>query len=132
MPRCTACSKPFRCTCDASQPAKLGATDKSCPLVKKPGAVWVHVTDDKGVDVKGASPSNDGGAKTTGPDGLAIFDPVPAGPHSVDLAALSTEVAKLYQKPTDLPPRQVQARPPPPPRRSRSRAHAPWLDCTPR
>lgn len=101
MPLCAKCSKPFQCTCSAPAQKLLAAVTKDCPEPPKPGAIWVHVTDDRGSDVAAVIASHDGTAKsTTTADGLAVFDPVAAGPHTVDLDPLSVDVLKLYENPT--------------------------------
>jgi len=100
MPLCAKCSKPFLCTCGAPDRKVLGAIAEDCPVSKKPGAIWVHISDDAGADVKDVVATNDGAPKPSGVDGLAVFDPVPAGRHVIDLKPLSAEILKLYQKPT--------------------------------
>lgn len=95
MPLCPKCSKPLQCSC-ASAPRTVGAAAESCPA-KKPGAIWVHVSDDRGADIKDVEARNDGSPKPSGVDGLAVYDPIPAGKHTVELGPLSTEIQKLFE-----------------------------------
>jgi hypothetical protein len=98
MPLCARCSKPFVCTCANEPPREIGATFEDCP-VDKPGAVWVHVMDDRGIDVEGVGSTNDSDGKPTDGSGTAVFDKVEAGPHTVTLDAMSVDLER-FEKPT--------------------------------
>jgi hypothetical protein len=77
----------------------LGATSATCPLEKRPGAIWVHVVDDRGVDVKDVGASKDGTVKPTDANGVTVFDPVDLGQHVVRLSHRSVSALKLYEEP---------------------------------
>lgn len=96
MPLCPRCSKPFGCTtCGDRTPQKLGATAEECPL--KDGAVWVHVMDDRGMDVPDVAAAMDSNGTPTGPHGTAVFDPVKSGSYAVALDRLGSSGLDLYE-----------------------------------
>jgi hypothetical protein len=89
-----ACQKPH-----ASSGALIGSAMHACPLQK--GAIWVHVIDDGGGNVKGASvTSSVGGTKDSDPSGFASFDPLDEGSaYKITLNPLSTDLAKTHRLP---------------------------------
>jgi hypothetical protein len=95
MAFCSKCGKPLVCSCGA--PAELGSPVKDCP--PKKGAIWIHVQDDQGVDITGATGKRGGETKDSNNVGLATFDPLDPGKYDVDLGPLSTELKKLYDPP---------------------------------
>ena len=99
MPLCARCSQPFTCSCSKTNPQELGATVEQCAVDKK-AAIWVHVVDDRGVDIGKVIATNDGAEKATAEDsGTAKFDPVDPGKHTVDLLPLSPKLLALYEAP---------------------------------
>ena len=99
MPLCAKCSNPFVCHCSAAVRKQLGAVAESCPLEERPGAIWVHVTDDRGNDVGDVSAGNDGALKPTDANGVAVYDPVAPGEHEVRLSSRTIEKLNLYEVP---------------------------------
>lgn len=97
MPLCVRCGKPLNCTCTAS--AAVGNSAQPCPLKK--GAIWVHVVNDKGEDVKGVTVKKGGDSKITDASGIAQFDPLDPNTYSMDLDPLSDDLKKDYQPPSD-------------------------------
>jgi hypothetical protein len=88
------------CDCNAS-PAKIGAVVNPCPL--KDGALWIHVLDDGGGNVKDAVALKNGGDnKPTDASGLATYDPLPAGAYTASLGKLTTELSARYVPPARL------------------------------
>jgi len=103
MALCPSCGKNLSCSCGAPKPAS--SPEQPCPLKK--GAIWVHVLDDAAGNIAGATVKRGGDAKPSNEDGLAIFDPLDAGPYEVELSALTAEAAKKYELPTPLPKQSV-------------------------
>ncbi|HZS52790.1 MAG TPA: protein-arginine deiminase family protein [Bryobacteraceae bacterium] len=68
------------------------------PCVKRDGAIWVHVVDDNGGDVNGAQVSVGGESKPT-VNGVAAFDPKPAGSYDVIIRPLTDPLDQLYDPP---------------------------------
>ena len=99
MPLCSKCSNPFVCNCSGAVPKPIGAVAADCPLDKRPGAIWVHVVDDSGSDVKGVSASNDGSLKPTDDNGVAVYDPVPVGEHKVRMSHRSVTGLNVHEEP---------------------------------
>ena len=98
MPLCARCSVPFVCTCSNSQPQQLAATAVTCPLDTM-AKIWVHVVDDVGADVGMVVAKKDGTPQTTEhAGGTAKFDPVPPGPHTVELQDLGEDLLRLYER----------------------------------
>lgn len=95
MPLCPRCTKPFACTCAERTPQKLGATAEECPL--KDGAVWVHVVDDRGVDVPAVKAAMDSNGEPTGSHGTAVFESVASGSHSVALKRQGSNGLELFE-----------------------------------
>lgn len=93
MPLCARCGNPFNCGCNT---VPTQGPISGCPL--KDAAIWVHVVDDRGIDVKGVKTKNDGAQEPTDPNGTAKYDPVEAGAHTVMLEPLSGELEKLFEK----------------------------------
>src|SRR5437868_101537 len=97
MPLCGKCNNPMLCSCDTG-PQTLGAPVLPCQL--KDGALWIHVVDDEGGNVKDAVTLRDGANDmTTKPNGVSAHDPLPAGPYTVALGEQSTDVKALYVLP---------------------------------
>lgn len=99
MPLCAKCRNPFVCHCSAAAAKPLGAPVLDCPEEKPPGAIWVHVTDDQGIDVENVGASNDGAIKPTDSNGVAVYDPVAPGAHEVCLSLPTVDKLKLYEEP---------------------------------
>ncbi|HPU51351.1 MAG TPA: hypothetical protein PK359_07325 [Burkholderiaceae bacterium] len=79
-------------------PKQLGAPTEPCALNPN-AAIWVHVVDDRGVDVGKVRTSKDGAEKPTAEDsGTARYEPVAPGKHTVDLV-LSADDLTRYEKP---------------------------------
>jgi hypothetical protein len=98
MPLCVKCQNPFVCDC-SGVPKPLGTVAENCPLDKKPAAIWVHVVDDRGIDVGKVGATNDGVEKPTAEDsGTAKFDPVDPGPHTIDLSPLTSDLQSRFEK----------------------------------
>jgi hypothetical protein len=102
MPLCARCRKPFACTCAEESSNELGAVADNCPE-KKTAAVWVHVMDDRGIDVRGVGTMNDTDRERTGADGTAVFESVEPGPHTAQLEPLFPDLLVLYEKPESKP-----------------------------
>jgi hypothetical protein len=72
MPLCAKCSKPFQCSYGAPDRKLLGVVAEDCPVVKKTGAIWGHVSDDAGADLKEVDTTSDGAPKPSGPHAVTL------------------------------------------------------------
>jgi len=87
---CPKCNREFACDCATA----VSSISGSCPLKKKPGAVWVHVMDDEAANVPLMNVSVAGTLQQTNVHGLAVYDPLGAKPDYLvalgDLGGLVT------------------------------------------
>ena len=90
MPLCDKCGKPLTCG-KCSSPVPVSGAVQPCPLKK--GAIWVQVNDDAGNGLKGAKVALNGATKITDASGIAGFDPLDAGPYTVQLNPLDGALA---------------------------------------
>lgn len=87
MPSCVHCSKPLVCEC--KQPQPMGQTTMGCPAKK--GALWIHVTDDLGVNLKGVGAfKNDEVSQPTSGKGLLVFDELNAADYTAGVRELGS------------------------------------------
>ncbi len=96
MPHCPRCGRKFICGC--GHPSSVSDPVAKCPLKK--GAIWVHVVDDKLNDIQGVTATVNGGGEPSDQFGIAKFDPLDATSYTVDLSALTGELAKTYDLPS--------------------------------
>ena len=108
MPICPRCSNPFRCNC-ASTPIVFGAVAPDCAV--KPGAIWVHVTDDRGIDIPKVGTLKSSDSADTGAEGTAVFDKVDPGSYTVKLAALRDALLEDFEAPAGPTDREVTVAP---------------------
>ena len=94
MPLCVKCAKPLTCECKAEQP--IGESIIGCPYGTKPGAIWVHVTDDAGINVPKVPIT---GYDATNPMGLSVKDGLGEGEHKVELGTPDKTILDLYDLP---------------------------------
>jgi hypothetical protein len=84
--------------CEGNASTPVGAIAKPCP--KSKGALWIHVLDDAGNNVREVDALKDGGSdKPTDTNGLSTYDPLDEGNYIAGLAKLSVKLAKLYMPP---------------------------------
>lgn len=97
MPFCVKCLKSLHCTCKTEQP--IGEAVIGCPFTAKPGAIWVHVTDDAGRNLDGVPVrdyQNTNGVGLTGKE-------LPEGQYTVALAKPSeSPYGTAYDFPPEL------------------------------
>jgi hypothetical protein len=93
MVRCAKCGLELDCGCAKGK-------DGTSPIEKKPGAIWVHVTDDAGTNIPNLGVNKD--FKDTNAKGLAIRDPLKVDTYPVELAPLSSANTDKYDFPADL------------------------------
>jgi len=85
------------CSCVGS-PTGVGSIVRPC--AKQDGALWIHVLDDEGKDVKDVTAKKNGGdPKPTEGNGLSRYDPLPEGEYTASIGDLSTDLAKEYEIP---------------------------------
>ncbi len=89
MPYCVNCGKPLKCTCDKPQ-QPIGQTAIDCPKLAK-GRLWIHVTDDLGVNIPGV-PVSGKIEQPTGGSGMAKFEDLEPGSYT---AAMKPSPANL-------------------------------------
>jgi hypothetical protein len=99
MPICVYCGEELVCgKCAKEQP--VGQTTLACPLKK--GAIWIHVTDDAGKDIKGVKVNKGDDEAVTNKAGLAIFESLEAGPYLTSLPKLESPLDDSYDPPKQL------------------------------
>ena len=75
---------------------RFGAVAPDCAL--KPGAIWVHVTDDRGIDVPRVPTAKAADKASTNDDGTAIYNDVDPGPHTVALEPLTHDLLVDFEE----------------------------------
>ena len=96
MPQCHVCAQ--NCPC-RTPPKPVGSVAKACK--KEKGALWVHVLDDVGDNVRGAvAQKNSAADTTTDVHGLAVYDLLDAKKYTASLKPLSPSLAEDYEAPT--------------------------------
>ena len=97
MPLCARCGKDWVCGC-AAQPAPVGTV--VAPCATRDGALWIHVVDDQGRNIKEIiCKKNDGDPVPSDEGGLVRYDPLPAGVYKASLGDLTSGIAKEYEMP---------------------------------
>jgi hypothetical protein len=92
-------------------PKKLGEVANECQL-DRPGQIWVHVVDDRGIDVDTVCTKADADGQPTNAHGTAVFKEVSAGEHAVALdTALSAKLLERYEALTESTSRTVTVAP---------------------
>lgn len=76
----------------------MGTVVKPCQ--NQDGALWIHVLDDEGKNVKEVIGKKNGGdPKPSDDGGLVRYDPLPDGVYTASIGALTGTVAKEYELP---------------------------------
>ena len=96
MPFCARCGKPLTCECKAEQP--VGESIIGCGYATKPGAIWVHITDDAGINVP-TFPIT--GYDATNSMGLSVKDGLAEGKYKVELGTPDKAILDLYDLPVE-------------------------------
>ena len=111
MAECPICKKPLVCKAHGVQQAEWSITGwisslvtptpqvKSCPLKK--GAIWIHVTDESGNDIKDVLTTVNATKKTERP-GISIFDQLDPDTYDAKLEPLPVDIAKRYDPPDQM------------------------------
>ena len=96
MSLCVHCGEPLTCTCKREQP--IGESIIGCPASKKPGAIWVHVTNDIGQNIEGVPVLL---FPQTNAMGLTVRESLGPNKYDVELAAPEQSgFAATYDFPT--------------------------------
>lgn len=84
--------------CEGNGATPVGSFVRPCPKMK--GALWVHVLDDEGNNIRNVDAlKDDGSDKPTDGNGLSTYDPLDEGNYTAGIAKLNPSLTKLYMPP---------------------------------